>query len=128
MDPLSEQRTPWEVARRQHGVITCEQLQALGYDKDAIKHRVARGRLHPKAIGVYAVGRPTLTRHGIWTAAVLSCGRHAVLSHGDAAALWGIAPKREPSIHVSIPLPLTRRRPGVVVHRRAGLSATTHQG
>jgi hypothetical protein len=32
--------------------------------------------------GVYAVGRPSLTRRGEWMAAVLGCGPGAMLSHG----------------------------------------------
>ena len=44
------------------------------------------------AAGVYAVGRPDLTQHGKWMAAVLSCGEGAALSHTSAAALFGMRP------------------------------------
>lgn len=57
-------------------------------------------------------------------AAVLSCGPEALLSHRSAAALWGIAkspPKTE--TEVVIPGALRRRRPGIRLRRRAGLSA-----
>jgi very-short-patch-repair endonuclease len=128
MDLQSAQRTVWAVARTQHDVITAEQLRALGYDRHAIHHRIERGRLHPKWRGVYAVGRPQLTREGWWMAAVLACGPHAVLSHASAAALWGIRAGEGGAIHVSLPYSLTRRRPGIVVHRRAALSSTTHHG
>lgn len=104
------------------------QLLGLGLSVDAIRHRVADGRLHRVARGVYAVGRPDLTEHGRWMTAVLSCGPEAALSHHSAAALYEIAPDDPRAIHVSIPASLTRRRPGVVVHRRAALSATTHRG
>jgi very-short-patch-repair endonuclease len=40
--------------------------------------------------GVFAVGHPGLTPRGCWTAAVLSGGAGAALSHRSAAALWGI--------------------------------------
>jgi predicted transcriptional regulator of viral defense system len=83
----------WALARRQHGVLTRRNLLALGFSQDAIKHRLAVGRLHPVHRGIYAVGRPELTQEGRWTAAVLASGGDAVLSHGSAAALWGIGPE-----------------------------------
>jgi very-short-patch-repair endonuclease len=116
----------WELVRRQHGVVTRGQLLALGFDADAIKNRLERGRLHRVWRGVYAVGRPALTPHGRWLAAVLCCGPEAALSHGSAAALWGIRPTPEGSVHVSVPLPVKHRRQGIVVHRRAAFEATTH--
>lgn len=82
----------WELARRQHGVLTRRDLIALGFTPSAIRHRLVTGRLHRVRNGVYAVGRGELTREGVWMAAVLACGGDAVLSHGSAAALWGIGP------------------------------------
>jgi very-short-patch-repair endonuclease len=125
MDPRSTQSV-WSLAREQHGVVSRRQLMERGLGVDAIKHRVRRGRLHPVARGVYAVGRPELTREGWWMAAVLSCGPRAALSHTSAAALWRIAPEQR--LEVSIPLPLDRRRPGIVVHRRRELRATRRRG
>jgi hypothetical protein len=63
-------------------VVTRANLTALGFSAMAIDHRVATGRLHLVARGVYVVGRPELTPHGRWMAAVLACGDGAVLSHG----------------------------------------------
>ncbi len=91
----------WKRAERQHGVVSRAQLLELGFTGDAIKHRISTGRLHPVWRGVYAVGRPQLTKHGRWMAAVLSCGREAVLSHGSAAALWGMGSERTDRIDVS---------------------------
>jgi very-short-patch-repair endonuclease len=105
-------------------------MLALGYSQQSIKHRIARGRLHPTFQGVYAVGRPQLTWHGRWMAAVLSCGPEAVLSHQSAAALWEIRPISGKEIEVSVPLHVSRHRPGIAVHRRRGLSGrdlTRHQ-
>jgi very-short-patch-repair endonuclease len=121
----------WALAGRQHGVVTRAQLLELGYSSDAIQHRIAKGRLHPVWSGVYAVGRPQLTRYGRWMAAVLSCGSAAVLSHESAAALLAIHDDRGDAIHVSVPARINRRRPGIVVHRRTFLvtdHATLHHG
>lgn len=55
-------------------------------------------------------------------AAVLACGRGAVLSYESAAALWGIGPM--PSVvEVTIPVASPRRCDGVRVHRRPNLLA-----
>jgi hypothetical protein len=43
--------------------------------------------------GVYAVGHLAIGRLGELHAAVLACGEGAVVSHGTAAALWGIRDK-----------------------------------
>jgi predicted transcriptional regulator of viral defense system len=80
----------WKLAVAQHGVIARRQLLELGFSPRAIEHRLAKGRLFPIRRGVYAVGRPDLTRHGRWMAAVLACGDHAFLSHESAAALYRI--------------------------------------
>jgi very-short-patch-repair endonuclease len=117
----------WELARRQHGVIARSQLLDLGFSVQAVKERISRGRLHPIHRGVYAVGRPELSREGRWTAAVLTCGRGAVLSHESAAALWGLRPERG-LLEVSVPRHRWVRRPPVVVHRRGPIDTTTRRG
>jgi hypothetical protein len=111
----------WSVARSQHGVIARRQLLDLGFSAHAIDHRIAKGRLHPLRRGVYAVGRPKLTRYGRWTAAVLASGPGAVLSHASAAALWEVAQELAHAIEISVCARARRRRPGLTVHRRANL-------
>ena len=111
----------WDLAARQHGVVARRQLLALGISGQTVKRRVASGRLHRVRRGVYAVGRPGLTRKGEWMAAVLCCGDEACLSHASAAALWAIRPERGGEIHVSVPVSADRRPAGVVVHRRSAL-------
>jgi very-short-patch-repair endonuclease len=134
------QTTPesaWALAARQHGVVARRQLLALGLTKSGIEHRVVRGRLHPVAWGVYAVGRPEVDRRGRWMAAVLGCGPSAVLSHGTAAALWGIRDERPGSggrctpIDVSVRTCSHREVVGVRLHRRGALrdgDVTAHDG
>jgi very-short-patch-repair endonuclease len=95
-----------------------------GLTAKAIAHRLHTGRLHPLWRGVYAVGRPEVSRHGHWMAAVLSCGPEALLSHRSAAALWGIAKdSAEMEIEVVVPGELRRRRPRIRLRRRVDLSA-----
>jgi very-short-patch-repair endonuclease len=110
-----------ELAAKQHGAVARRQLLAIGYTRSAIEAALAGGRLHrTEWRGVYAVGRPDLTRHGRLTSAVLSCGPEAVLSHASAGDLWGIRPRRGREVHVSVPAGgQRRRRRGVVVHRRS---------
>ena len=117
----SRSRQAWELAKRQHGVITRGQLIGLGFTPKAIKHRIQKGRLHPIVRGVYAVGRRDLKREGRWTAAVLACGPGAVLSHRSAAALWGFGKEHPRFIDVSVRRTSEARLSGVRCHRRPSL-------
>src|SRR3954451_16473960 len=108
------QPSVWALARSQHGVVARWQLVAAGLSDRAILHRIAKGRLHPVFRGVYAVGRPELTRDGRWMAAVLFCGEGAVLSHFSAAALWEISTYGGQTIHVSVPARRRARHEGIV--------------
>jgi very-short-patch-repair endonuclease len=91
------------LAARQYGVIAHRQLRACGLDRQAVAWRVKRARLLVLHPGVYAVGHAQLRIEGKWLAAVLHCGERAALSHGDAAALWGLVPVGGSRIHVSTP-------------------------
>jgi very-short-patch-repair endonuclease len=111
----------WKLARAQHGVLARTDLLDLGFSDAGIKHRVASGRLHPVAAGVYAVGRPDLSPHGRWMVAVLACGEGAVLSHRSAAELWGIGFEERDRIDVSIRRRSRLERAGVKVRSRPKL-------
>jgi very-short-patch-repair endonuclease/predicted transcriptional regulator of viral defense system len=120
----------WELARRQHGVLTWRDLHDLGFGESGIRHRLATGRLHRVGQGIYAVGRPDLTREGRWMAAVLASGADAVLSHGSAAAFWGIGHEWH-LIEVSVRRRSWPRRNGVKIRSRPSLptgDVTTHRG
>jgi very-short-patch-repair endonuclease len=54
-------------------------------------------------------------------AAVLCCGPGAVLSHGSAAALWGVA-REHRGIEITARMATPRRRPGLRVYRRPTLA------
>ncbi len=55
-------------------------------------------------------------------AAILACGRGAVLSHGSAAALWGIGRETGRWIDVSVRRPCNHRLPGIKARTRLTLS------
>lgn len=111
------------LAAGQNGVVSRAQLLGLGLSTDRVKRWLATGSLHPLHAGVYAVGRPQIGRLGVWTAAVLACGRQAGLSHRSAGALWGLCPPGtvvEVTVRRSSPV----KRPGIRVYRRAALPVT----
>jgi hypothetical protein len=104
-------------------VVTRSDLERLGFSEEAVEHRLATGRLHLVSPGVYAVGRPDLTAHGRWMAAVLACGVGAVLSHRSAAELWGIGYEEAKRIDVSIRRKSKIRRKGIKVRARPALDS-----
>lgn len=111
----------WDLGQKQHGVVARRQLLALGFTPEAIKHRQRRGRLHPAGRGVYAIGRPELSREGRWMAAILACGEGAVLSHRSAAALYEVGKERPGIIEVTIRRRGKHQRPGIRVRSRPHL-------
>lgn len=136
-----------EVAARQHGVISVDQLHRAGFTKHDVLHRVRTGRLHRIHRGVYAVGHPAISREGRWMAAVLACGQAtatpkgaeidldlerretvldrwgATVSHRSAAVLWGLLPMTNAPVDVSVPGGGGRaRRRGIRLHRSSTLS------
>jgi hypothetical protein len=111
------------IASRQHGIVTREQLAAVGMDKSAVTRRLRSGRLHRLHPSVYAVGHRSLSWRGRWLAAVLAAGDGAVLSHTSAAALWGFLRPIQGPVHVTIAAAARRKsRPGLRIHRSRTLT------
>jgi Transcriptional regulator, AbiEi antitoxin/Protein of unknown function (DUF559) len=98
-------------------MVTRRQLAAIGISRSALSRRIEAGRLERVHRGVYAVGHRQRTREASWIAAVMACGRGAVLSHLDAAVLWKIYATKGSTIHVTTTDRSARRIPGVKVHR-----------
>jgi very-short-patch-repair endonuclease len=118
----SRSRQAWELAGRQHGIVTRQQLLRLGFTSRSIEHRRETGRLHLVSRGVYAVGWPALDQRRRWMAALLACGEDAALSHRSAAALLGIGSEQTGRIDVSVPRRCELRRSGLLIRGRPSLA------
>ncbi|HEX7300526.1 MAG TPA: DUF559 domain-containing protein [Solirubrobacteraceae bacterium] len=119
-----------QLAARQWGVVSLEQLRGLGIGVRGVQHRASAGKLHRLHRGVYAVGHAVLRREGRWLAAVLACGPGALLSHVSAAAHWGLLQSEATLIDVTAS-PSRRGVPGIRLHRSRSLIArdtTSHEG
>jgi hypothetical protein len=103
-----------QVADRQLGHITRQQLLALGATRAWITGQVRRSLLIRVHTGVYAVGHVPRHAHCRAMAAVLACGEGAALSHWAAAAMWDVMdwPQR-----LEVTSPGYHRRPGLLTHR-----------
>jgi very-short-patch-repair endonuclease len=96
------------VAARQHGVITSQQLAALGLGRGAQAHRIERGLLHAMHRGVYLWGPPDAGLLARGQAAALACGVGALLTHDVSAALQGF--RRPPAGPLDVTVPGRRVR------------------
>lgn len=103
------------LARRQGGVVARRQL-VPPLASSTVAHLERTGRLHRVHRGVYAVGRPELTRSGREWAAVLAAGPAAALCRRTAAAAMELL-EWEGAVEVAVP-GSGRRVPGVLVFRR----------
>jgi hypothetical protein len=106
------------VAVRQGGVVSFDQLRALGLTARQIDGRVGSGRLHRLHRGVFAVGHRGLGVDGRRWAAVLALGEGAFLSHHSAADAFGFRRSGSALIDVSVRGRAgSARRAGIRVHR-----------
>ncbi len=105
------------VATRQGGPVSLEQLSDSGVSGNAAAKRARRGSLHRIHRGVYAVGHRSIARAGYLRAAILACGDGAVISHGTAAAFWGLQDKWPVLIDVTVPNQRGRKIDGVRCRR-----------
>jgi very-short-patch-repair endonuclease len=119
---IAIERALAQLAANQHGVVSIQQLVAIGFSRQAVSRRVRAGRLHRVHQGVYAVGHDRLSDKGRWMAAVLACGPGAVLSHRSAASLWRLLPTQPRYPEVTVPGHGGRkRRKGIRIHRSSTL-------
>jgi very-short-patch-repair endonuclease len=92
-------------------------MRFLGMTDDMIDHAVAVGRLHRVFRNAYAVGHPHTNDRSRSMAAVLACGRGAVVSHRSAAALLGLLDKGPVVVDVIAPPSRGRKIDGIYLHR-----------
>jgi very-short-patch-repair endonuclease len=83
-----------------------------------IATRLADGRLHELHRGVYLVGHTAPPPHAHEMAALLACGKGAVLSHRSAAHLWSLfSYPAAPPVCVTLPPERYVKRPRIETHR-----------
>jgi very-short-patch-repair endonuclease len=99
-------------------MITYVQLIELGVPPGSVAAAVAAGRLYRVHRGVYSIAPPgARPRLAAEHAALLACGKRAVLSHGSAAWLHGLSERRPATVELTVVGERGRRRPGLRVHR-----------
>lgn len=121
-EEMRSHRALAELAERQYGVVAVRQLERLGFSSAGIGRMARAGRLRRMHRGVYGVGHRALPRRGRCLAAVLACGQGAVLSHGSAAWLLGLAPSLPDPVHVTVPSH-GQRHDGIALHHSSTLTA-----
>jgi predicted transcriptional regulator of viral defense system len=126
-----EEAVVGRLAGAQNGVVTLEQLEALGFSRRTVQQRERSGRLHRVHQSVYSLTPGVMTERGKFMAAVLACGPGAVLSHRTAAYFWGLVDSWEMPIDVTAPNRRGRSPKGVAAHRDGSLQpidTTTRYG
>lgn len=112
-----------ELARRQAGVLSSQQVIDAGLSRNAVTSKVRLGRWKRIYPGVYATFTGPLTRDARLWAIILYAGPGARLSHETAAELLRFSDERCPLIHVTIPGSRKVRSPeGAVIHRSSYMS------
>jgi Transcriptional regulator, AbiEi antitoxin/Protein of unknown function (DUF559)/AbiEi antitoxin C-terminal domain len=104
-------------ATSQGGVVSLDQLGEVGISPRSASRRSEKGSLHRVHRGVYAVGHRSVSWQAELRAALLACGEAAVISHGTAAALWGLWDKTPALIDVTVPVEAGRKVGGVRCRR-----------
>lgn len=92
-------------------------MRALGMSDDEIDYAALRGRLHRIFRGVYALGHRRIGERGRLMAAVLACGKGALISHRSAGALLELLDKGPVVIDVIAPRSRGRKIDGIRFHR-----------
>jgi hypothetical protein len=97
-------------------MVSRDQLRQLGMSNAAITRAAETGRLHRVFRGAFAVGHPHWNIRSRSMAAVLACGKGAVVSHRSAAALLGFVDKGPVVIDVIAPPSRGRKIDGIYLH------------
>jgi len=111
------------LAGRQHGLVTTQQLIALGYSKSSLRRRLEAGVLFRVYRSVYAVAGTKDTFDFRVMAAVLAAGEGALASPRCAAALFGLRRIRCDQPELTVSGRAAPRIGGLEAHRRDVLVA-----
>jgi hypothetical protein len=110
-DPLTD------VTAHQLGLISRSQARWIGYEATSIRDLIVAGRLTPVTDEVLRIRGAHPARGDRAMAAVLDSGGDAVLSHGTAAAWWGLPGFRLSEVHVVRSTSSSRRSRLSTLHR-----------
>jgi hypothetical protein len=123
------------VARRQHGLVTKDQLADLGLSPKQIRGWTASGRFDRVLPGVLRLAGAPTTREQDLFAAALWGGSDALVSHRSAGELWGFDGVKAAKHEITVPAVAMKRSTEIVVHNtrtpatqrrtRRGLPTTT---
>lgn len=105
-----------DLAERQYGVISHDQLIELGLTRSLIQNWLRTRRLQPIHACTFALGHKSLRPEGVRLAAVMCFGSEAALSHRSAAAHWNFLAVSQSVVDVSAPR-AKEGAPGVRLHR-----------
>lgn len=109
------------MADSQEGNITRRQLAGAGLASGAIDRRSKAGHLHRVHRAVYLVGHRARAPRAREFAALLACGKGAVISHRSAARVWSLVPGHDgdegAEVEVTVVGRRCRSRDGLRVHR-----------
>ena len=114
-DGVVSDRALAALAAKQAGVVSTEQMRALGLPAGAVSYRVRTDRLFRVLRGVYSLS-PHVDEWGVRWAAVLAAGEGAFLSHWSAAEVHGFGRARGLP-EVTVPGVGGRSIAGLAVHR-----------
>lgn len=109
-------------ARRQHGLITVDQAEALGGNRRMLQARARRGTLTQTEVNVFRFTSWPPTWHSRLHGLVLGAGPGALASHRSAAALWGLDGFGQGTPELTIPRNRRFRRRGARIHESSDLA------
>lgn len=121
-------RTSWQrLLADQAGVVSSAQLRMHGVSPGAIAANVKASRWWRVLPRVYATFTGELPRAARLHAAMLYGGECAALSHHTAAQEWGILPKDDRPVEITVPYTASAisKPPLVVVHRSRAIKYIT---
>lgn len=125
--PLDPDAAVEQLAAAQFGVMSVEQVTALGITTSQIRARVDRRswrRVAPRVLGF--PGHADSLRRSCWIA-LLHAGDGSMLSHSTAGLLHGMRPLERGPIDVMVPRGHSRGLPGTRRHRPRNLGAARCQ-